>query len=183
MCEDAKKHVRPASSSADMLPITDDRSDMYYDNRCRQNPCVSFLSHKIRFIITKIPHSSRNKFGFRLERVWFTQRAAESRTEQVGAGLCCQARQKAPNHQKCAGESVCACAFRCRGGRLCPPAEHSVFTEIYGEFATFSGRQSRRPLQAAMQNCDCPSGGAELRPYQLRSIFVGFTEQGSRHSA
>lgn len=85
MCEDAKKHVRPASSSADMLPKTDDRSDMYYDNRCRQNPCVSFPSHKIRFIITKILNSSRNKFGFRLEHVWFTQRAAESRTELVGA--------------------------------------------------------------------------------------------------
>ena len=82
-----------------MLPKTDDRSDVYYDNRCRRNPFVSFLSHKIRFIITKITNSSRNKFGFRLERVWFTQRAAESRTEQVGAGLC-SARQKAPNHQK-----------------------------------------------------------------------------------
>lgn len=85
VCEDAKKHVRPASSSADMLPKTDDRSDMYYDNRCRQNPCVSFLSHKIKFIITKNTNSSRNKFGVRLGRVRFTQRAAKDRIELVGA--------------------------------------------------------------------------------------------------
>lgn len=68
-----------------MLPKTDDRSDMYYDNRCRQNPCVSFLSHKIKFIITKNTNSSRNKFGVRLGRVRFTQRAAKDRIELVGA--------------------------------------------------------------------------------------------------
>ena len=83
--KNAKKHVRPASSSADMLPKTDDRSDMYYDNRCRQNPCVSFLSHKIIFIITKNTNSSRNKFGVRLGRVRFTQRAEKDRIELVGA--------------------------------------------------------------------------------------------------
>ena len=59
--EDAKKHVRPVSSSADMLPKTDDRSNTYYDNRCRQNPFASFLSHKIRFIIAKKTISSRSK--------------------------------------------------------------------------------------------------------------------------
>ena len=57
--KDAKKHVRPASRSADMLPKTNDRSDVYYDNRCRRNPFVSAPSFEIRFIITKIRSSSR----------------------------------------------------------------------------------------------------------------------------
>ena len=39
-----------------------------------------------------------------------------------------------------------------RGGRLCPLAKYCVFAEICGEFATFSGRQSRRPLQDALKN-------------------------------
>ena len=44
-----------------------------------------------------------------------------------------------------------------RGGRLCPSAENSGFSEIYGEFATFSGRQSRRPLQRPQQNGQNPA--------------------------
>ena len=45
LAKDAKKHVRPASRSADMLQKTDDRSDVYYGSHCRQNPRVSFLSN------------------------------------------------------------------------------------------------------------------------------------------
>ena len=50
---DAKKHVRPASRSADMLSKPDDRSSVYYGSRCRQNPWISFLSGKIYIYYTR----------------------------------------------------------------------------------------------------------------------------------
>ena len=37
------------------------------------------------------------------------------------------------------GKSANACPFHCRGGRLCPPTESSAFSEICGESAIFIG--------------------------------------------
>ena len=46
------------------------------------------------------------------------------------------------------GEFVCICAFRCRGGRLCPPADRTGF---YGNLRRIrgcpAGRCGHRPLQ------------------------------------
>ena len=49
--KDAKKHVRPASRSADMLSKTDDRQNVYWDGHCRPNPFASLLSCKTKPII------------------------------------------------------------------------------------------------------------------------------------
>ena len=57
-----------------------------------------------------------------------------------------------------------------RGGRLCPSAENSGFSEIYGEFATFSGRQSRRPLQRLLLS---PVGADDSVRPQTAPVFTG----------
>ena len=46
------------------------------------------------------------------------------------------------------------------------PQKAALFLKSAANPQYLSGRQSRRPLQSAVQICTCPSGGAEPRPYQ-----------------
>ena len=77
-------------------------------------------------------------------------------------------------------QKVFAVPALCRGGRLCPPAECSDFTIIFGEFVNsqradvgigpYNERGKYIRIRRKFPKTYCfPPGGAEPRPYQLCS--------------
>ena len=59
-----------------------------------------------------------------------------------------------------------------RGGRPCPPAENPVFSEIFGEFATSSGRTEASAPTNRPETCEIPEGTAYYISSAVRSSTV-----------
>ena len=67
------------------------------------------------------------------------------------------ARQGVPGFTQIFGEFVGTGEFSCRGGRLCPPTKCSIFTEIHGKSATFTG-----PTESSAPTRHSPLNKAKL---------------------